>query len=468
MKVLLINLCLRHDTPKKIYPVGLGYVASAIHRAGYPLEIVNVDIHRYSDEELKAILSEKDFDVVGFGCIATGYRVVKDMTSLIRSVNKSAVIIVGNSVATSIPNIVLEKTEADIAVIGEGDVTVVELLKCLERKASLESVDGICFKKNNKVIANKPRPPLPNIDQIPLPEWDLFEMDTYVRESKNYVSEPYPMPKDDIRAMPLNTARGCVFRCTFCYHVFKNNMYRFRSPASIIKEIKEFQRRYKINYINFWDELTFSSKAQAEALMDELLKEDLGIFWTGACRSDLFKHKDDAGLAKKFKLSGCVGLSYSLESANAAILKSMNKRLNTDDFAAQKHILDDAGIITWTSLVLGYPEETEETINETMEFCFRHDLYPSAGFLLPQPGTPMYDYIIANGIIKDVEGYLLGLGDRQDLRVNLTKMPSERFVALVKGHLERINKKLNLNLDKDRLLKSGHYKAKSWKECGNI
>src|SRR3989338_5316827 len=130
MKVLLINLCLRHDTPKKIYPVGLGYVASAIHRAGYPLEIVNVDIHRYSDEELKAILSEKDFDVVGFGCIATGYRVVKDMTSLIRSVNKSAVIIVGNSVATSIPNIVLEKTEADIAVIGEGDVTVVELLKC--------------------------------------------------------------------------------------------------------------------------------------------------------------------------------------------------------------------------------------------------------------------------------------------------------------------------------------------------
>ncbi len=460
MKVLLINLCLRRDTPKKIYPVGLGYVASALYRAGYDIEIVNIDTYRYSEEELKDILCKKDFDVVGFGCIATGYKVVKGLCSLIRTIKKDAVIVIGNSVAASIPNFVLEKTEADIAVIGEGDVTIVELLKCLENSEPLESVDGIYFKKDGRIFATKVRQPILKIDEIPLPEWDLFEMDTYVRESKNYVSEPYPIAKDEIRASPLNTARGCIYRCTFCYHVFRDNRYRFRSPYSIIKEVKELKRRYRINYINFWDELTFCSRKQAEVLVDEMLKEDLGIFWTGACRSDLFRGPEGLGLAKKFKESGCVGLSYSLESASERILRSMNKRLKTEDFVIQKNILDNAGIITWTSLVLGYPEETEETIKETMEFCYRNDIYPSAGFLLPQPGTPMYDYIIDNGIVTDIEKYLLELGDRQDLRINLTKIPSSRFIALVKKYLERINKKLNLNLDDAKLLKSDHYKAR--------
>lgn len=460
MKILLINLCIRSNTPKKIYPVGLGYIASAIHRSGYGLEILNIDIHRYSDEELEAILKEKDFDVVGFGCIVTAYKIVKDLCAKIKSINKKAIIIVGNSIATSIPQILLTKTKADIAVIGEGDVTIVEVLKCLDNGYPLESVDGICFKKDGKVIANKLRKPIDGLDTIPLPEWDLFEMDLYLQESKNWAGEPYPMPREEIRSFPVNTARGCIFKCTFCYHVFRDNKYRFRSPVSILKEIKELTRRYGVNYVNLWDELTFFSKKQAEALIDAMLKENLGIFWTASCRSDLFKDQADIRLAEKFKKSGCVGLGYALESVNPLILKSMNKLLRMEDFLTQKRILDKAGIVTWTSLVFGYPEETEDTVNETMEFCHKNDIYPSSGFLLPQPGTPMYKYILERGIIKDEEEYLLSLGDRQDLRINLTQIPSDRFEALVKEHLARINRKMGLGLKGETLLKSGHYRHK--------
>ena len=145
MKVLLLNLCIRPDTPKKIYPVGLGYIASSISRAGYDLMIVDIDAYRYSNEELKEILSRNDFDVIGFGCIVTGYKIVKDLCRLIRSINKKALIIVGNSVATTIPHTLLTKTEADIAVMGEGDVTIVELLRCLEKGQSLESMACISF-----------------------------------------------------------------------------------------------------------------------------------------------------------------------------------------------------------------------------------------------------------------------------------------------------------------------------------
>lgn len=460
MKALLINICLRPDTNKKIYPVGLGYVASSIYRAGFNLEIVDIDIHRYSAEELKEILSKKDFDIVGLGCIASGYKIVKNLCSLIKKINRKAIIIVGNSVATSIPLILLSKTEADIAVMGEGDITIIELLRCLEKGDPLEEVDGIYFKRNGQILATRPRAPITNLDDIPFPNWDLFEIKTYVQESKNYVSEPFPIAKELIKAFPVNTTRGCIYKCTFCYHVFRDNKYRFRSPDSAVKEIKELKRLYGINYINFWDELTFFTKKQAEAFVDELLKEDLGIFWTASCRADLFKDEEGRRLARKFKQSGCVGLGYSLESANENILKSMNKFLKKEDFIRQKKILDKEGIVTWTSLVFGYPQETEETIKETMELCYENDIYPSVGYLLPQPATPMYHYALERGLIQDEEEYLLNLGDRQDLRINLTEIPNEHFQCLIKDYLRKIRDKLALDIKEEQLIKTGHYMAK--------
>jgi len=460
MKILLINICLRTDTEKKIYPVGLGYVASAVSRAGFDLEILDIDIHRYAGEELEEILSKKYFDIVGFGCIVSGYKIVKNLCSLIRKINKDAIIIVGNSVATSIPRLLLSNTEADIAVMGEGDITIIELLRCLEKGTLLEEVEGIYFKHNGQFLATRPRSAIAILDDIPLPDWDLFKIEDYVRESKRYVSEPFPIDKDLIKAFPVNTARGCIYKCTFCYHVFQDNKYRFRSPDSVTKEIKKLKRLYGINYINFWDELTFFAKKQAEAFVDELLKEDLGVFWTASCRADLFKDDRDRILARKFKESGCVGLGYSLESANERILKSMNKFLKKEDFIRQKEILDKEGIVTWTSLVFGYPQETEGTIRETMELCYLNDIYPSVGFLLPQPGTPMYKYALEKELIKDEEEYLLTLGDRQDLRINLTNIPAERFQSLIKDYLRKIKDKLALNIKEEELLKTGHYMGK--------
>lgn len=456
----MINLCLRPDTPKKIYPVGLGYIASAVSRAGYSPEIIDADLHRYTDSQLKEILCNKEFDVVGMGCIATGYATAKKTCSMLRELNKDCIIIVGNSVATSIPEILLSHTQADIAVIGEGDIAIVEILNALRDKLPLDDVRGIYFKKNGNIVATPKRAPIANIDEIPLPVWELFEIYRYLEESKNYVSEPYPMMREKIRAFPLNTARGCIYKCTFCYHVFRDKKYRFRPTHSVIKEIKELKKRFAVNYINFWDELTIFSRKQAQELARAIIKEGIQVSWSGTCRADLFKDTEDLKIAQEMRKSGCVGLSYSLESANEEILKSMNKLINKEDFLAQKNIFDQAGIVSWTSLVFGYPEETEETIKETMDLCYENDIYPSVGYLLPQPGTPIYGYILSKGIVKDEEEYLLSMGDRQDLRINLTKIPDERFQYLIKDYLRKINDKLALNIKEEQLIKTGHYVAK--------
>jgi hypothetical protein len=96
-----------------------------------------------------------------------------------------------------------------------------------------------------------------------------------------------------------------------------------------------------------------------------------------------------------------------------------------------------------------------------MELCYENDIYPSIGYLLPQPGTPMYQYLLEKRIVKDEEEYLLNMGDRQDLRFNLTGIPDERFQGLVKDYLKKINLKLNLNISEDNLIKTGHYKARA-------
>jgi radical SAM superfamily enzyme YgiQ (UPF0313 family) len=193
--------------------------------------------------------------------------------------------------------------------------------------------------------------------------------------------------------------------------------------------------------------------------VDRVLKEKLKFFWTATCRSNLFSSEEDIPLLKRIRKSGCQGLGFSLESANKEILKAMNKNLIPKDFVRQKKLMDKAGIASWTSLVLGYPQETKKTIKETMDLCYKCDTYPSSGYLLPQPGTPMYQYIFEKGIAKNEEEYLLSLGDRQDLRINLTKMSAEEFQAEVKSHLYRISKKLKLGLGKDNLLKTTTHKA---------
>ena len=217
MKIVLINICLRPDVEKILFPVGLGYVASAVYRAGHELEIIDMDAQRQSFEEVEAKLRKMDFDAAGFGCIVTGYGIVKRLAGIVKKVKPDAWVITGNSVATSIPEILLANTKVDIASIGESDRTIVELLACLETGGDLQEVAGICYKnENGEICSTAPRTAIEDISEIPFPEWKLFDMQSYVGMSKKYVSEPYPIPYEEIRAFAVNTARGCAFNCTFC------------------------------------------------------------------------------------------------------------------------------------------------------------------------------------------------------------------------------------------------------------
>lgn len=461
IKTLLINVSLRPDSPYSLFPVGLGYVATAMHNSGFHFDLLDIDAYRYSEAEVEQKISQADYDVVCLGCIVTGYKYVKWLCQTIRDIHPKATIIVGNSVATSITQTLLTKTQADIAVIGEGDETVPELLHALAANQSWQDIKGIAFRHNGEIRFTPARPIIKDISGLPFINFDLFDYEVYISGSKEYVSDPVPIPRETLRALPVNSARGCIANCGFCYHVFKGSPYRTRSTESILAEIKQILPKYSLNYINFWDELTFYSKKQATALVDDILKSGLEFYWTGNCRADLFTDETDLETIRKMKQAGCLAMNYSLESSSREILKAMNKKITPEQFTRQTELFHKAGLAVYTSLVLGYPEETPETINETFQCCIDNRIYPSAGYLLPQPGSPVYDSAVQSGHIADEEEYLLRMGDRQDLRINLTSMTDEEFIANVHNGLRRCNKMLNVGLADDELIKSKYYRAKS-------
>ncbi|MBU1901952.1 B12-binding domain-containing radical SAM protein, partial [Patescibacteria group bacterium] len=452
-KILLINISLRPDSKAIFFPIGLGYIATAMKKSGIKFDLLDIEAHRYSNEEIEQFIEKNKYHIYCLGTIVTGYSKIKWITKKIREKNKNAIIICGNTVVSSVPQITLNKTEVDIGILGEGDITIVELINAICNNKELLDVKGICYKDKDQITFTEKRPIIENLDSLPIIDWEIFDVNIYLRESVYGVAKPYPIPKEQIKEFVVNTARGCPFQCTFCYHAFRGVKYRYRSADHIIKELKVLNKKYSVNYVDFFDELTFFSKKQVEEFVDKLIESGIKIFWNADIRGNLF-NKDDFKLLKKVKNSGCLGMGYSLESGNKEILKAMNKHLEIDDFIKQKKALDSAGISTFTSIVLGYPQETKETINETFKVLEEAQVYPSAGYLLPQPGTPMYDFAIKEGLIVNEEEYLLNMGDRQDFRINLTSMDLQEFQKEVKRQLELLSNKLNLNLKKENLIKT--------------
>ncbi|MGL1934877.1 MAG: B12-binding domain-containing radical SAM protein [Fibrobacterales bacterium] len=458
-KILAINVAMRPSAKVKFLPIGLGYVLSAVKRAGYDFELYDIDVLRPTDEEIQSKLSECKWDVVLLGCIVTGYKYVKKYIEILREKNPHAFIIVGNTVASSVSETLLTKTTADVAVEAEGEITVVELLDAWEKGKDLEDVQGIYLNRKGKVQFTGYRPEIKNLDDIPMIDYDLFDVEHYIERSRFAVPDGVPIPRDQIKMMNISTARGCIARCTFCYHSFKDVKYRRRSPAHVISEIRFLQEKYGINVVALADDLTFASKRMFNEFIDQLIEEDLGIYWFCNVRNDLFKEDSDIELLVKAKKSGLLSLGGALESADERILLDMNKKMSLTQFIKQVELIKKAGLTCVTGIVLGYPNETVETIAKTYQLCLDLRVFPSTGYLLPQPNTQVYEYAKENGFIHDEEEYLMQLGDRQDLRMNLTKMSDEVFETTVNYWVNKLNDELEIGLTSDQLIKTQSYKG---------
>ena len=238
VKLLFVNPCLSpgKDSFTKLLPLGLASVMTYFGENGYKFTLLDIDINEYDNEYVENYIKNNHFDIILIGSIVTHYKWMKWFVNMAKAQQPNSKIIVGNSVASSIPDLFLEKTKCDVAVIGEGEITAVETVEAIRLGKNLKDVEGIAFRDlEGNIVKNSPRK-VGDINDFSMINWDFFEVEGYINQKIKVSSVTYFDSKDEkvVRSMPIISARGCAFRCTFCHFVFWDDPYRNRSPKSIL------------------------------------------------------------------------------------------------------------------------------------------------------------------------------------------------------------------------------------------
>jgi len=441
MRVLLVNPPIREWAKPNCFPSGLGYVASSLLKAGHQVEVMDINAYRWEKDEVERRVEQASFDLVGTGGMVTVYKYIKWLVSILRKYHPDKKVMVGGSSATSIPKILLERTRADIACIGEGEITSVEIANAVENSQSLRSVQGIWYRdENGNIFANPAQAAIEDFGSIPFSARDLFPMDIYI---KNPVGAPNTRKwidgKEESKDLSMNitSSRGCPYKCIFCYHDFMGEKFRTRSAQNIFNEIVLLKEKYNINYFALGDDMFTANRKVATQLCDLLSKSKLNIQFCASGRVNLM----DEDFIVKLKEAGCNLIGYGIESGSQKMLDVMKKGVKVEQ--AKKAIRLTQKHLGWAdcTFVIGFPGETRETIQETVDFCKGLNLTPEAIFFAtPYPGTELYDIALKKRLIVDEEEYLLGLGEQgEEVRVNFTQFSNEELKSIKEQMVEELN-----------------------------
>ncbi|MBU1632426.1 MAG: radical SAM protein [Nanoarchaeota archaeon] len=412
MKILLINSPTEGRIPAQ-FPLGLGYIAKVLLNEGYQVEVLDIWSKQYTKEQIMKIIPKLKYDLVGINAISVHYNFVKWLSKKLKE-HHSGKIILGGALPTFSSEIVLKNTEVDICVLGEGEITIINLLNNWD---NISKVNGIHYKNNGKIIKNTEREYIKNLDIIPFPAWELFPI-------KNYLKTPASLEGYGINSMNIISARGCPYRCEYCSKTFKS--CRLRSVDNIIEEIKELKKRYGIKVIDFNDELVLISKSRMLELCKKIAL--LKIKWTCQGRTNVVDYE----MLSEMKKAGCYEVGYGIESGSQKILDNMKKDTTVE--IAIKAVLETkkAGIKPALQSMFGYTGENHDTIKETIEFYNTIHDHPASesSITTPFPGTVLYDNLKQKGLIKDEEKYLEDLKETGQYIINLTEFPDNKVVEI--------------------------------------
>lgn len=424
MKILLISPLLTPFRKPGIYNIGLGYIASVLIENGHNVEILDIEGYRYIKTKVLSIIKKTNCDIIGIGTLITGYRYLKWLTKEIKKIKPNVPIILGNSVGTTIPEIAINNLSIDIIVIGEGEVTILEVVDALEQKKDLSNIQGICFKKNGQIIRTPNRELIKDIDTLPMPAWNLFPQEIYMNKYKNSSLEKRLPPPIGV----ISTSRGCPFHCTYCYHPFQYQKVRYHSAERVIEEIKALKQNYNIKSFMFADDLSIVSAKRIFKICDLLEKEKLNLKWIVSGRVDLITEE----LLRKMKNAGCQVISFGIESGSQKILDNIKKQVTV--LKAKKAILlcNKIGIYPGTSFMIGNVGETRETVLESVSFITKYIAEPVFFFITtPYPETELFNYAEERGLIKDKIKLFENYGEQgSQIHVNFTEMSDEELWAL--------------------------------------
>lgn len=356
-------------------PLGLLYLGAVLEKEGYFVKIFDTQIDSW---DIKKIAKP---DIVGIYCNTSNYYRALGLAEEIKN-NFNIPIIFGGPHATLRPLEVLRNSRVDFVVVGEGELTMIDLLSALNnqsRELTLEKVRGIGFKRNGEPIINSGRELIGNLDSLPFPARHLVSMEKYRPSPNQY------------KRLPMTTmmvSRGCPFNCTFCnVEALWTRRYRSRSVKNVVEEIKLLIKDYGIKEINFWDDVFGINQEWIREFCETVVKEKLDLTWACECRVDTINKE----LLKKMKQAGCWCIFFGVESLDQEILEAVNKRITLSQITSAFKWTREAGIEIRANFILGLPKETPEKVKQMIRvLCRLNPGYIKFNILTPYPETAIY------------------------------------------------------------------------------
>jgi anaerobic magnesium-protoporphyrin IX monomethyl ester cyclase len=418
MKVLLINppqiFYPGSDAPAGNLPLGLMYIAAMLDKAAYKVEILDAFMTDSSFLKVKDTLQvgmpygrireeirRRKPNVVGiaspFTCQADN--AVK-VANIVKEVDPSILTVVGGPHVTVVPvDFLKEAKNVDIAVIGEGEYTMLDIASFFEGHKEISEVRGIAYRKDEAVVLNSPRPFIKNLDELPYPAYHLVDMEQYL----NPKNIGYRSFKD--RSVSMITSRGCPFNCCFCsVYLHMGKMFRAHSANYVVSHIEYLVNKYRVKTIFFEDDnLTFDIK-RFEAICDKIIAKGIKVNWEtpNGIRADYLT----LNLLKKMKKSGCRSVFFGIESGDQYVLDNIiGKSLKLKDVIQVAKMCKEIGLKTGAFYIIGFPGEKKENMLRTVELALRlkrdFDVGMHLFFATPSYGTRLYEECKKKGYIQE-------------------------------------------------------------------
>ena len=410
MRVLLIRppyTRLRGAGQAAYFPLGVGYIASYLISQGHECKVYNVENaapdeprflinkedvfghrakarQRYLDalanddhpvwREVAAVVKEYRPDLVGVSLLTVEFGSALKCSQIVKSVSPQTPVIWGGAHPTFLPETCLQYDEVDFTAGGEGELTMGELCRALEGKGDIGSVEGLAHKVGGRIVHNRDRELMADLDQLPPPARDEVI---------------FPERFDRLAMGSITYSRGCPYKCTFCSsRIFWQKKVRFRKPSLVVEEVKDVVNRYGVNAFTFWDDTFTINRDITIELCNALRDSGSPITWKTATRADVL---DDEILAA-MREGGCVQLQLGIETGSLRMSKLIEKDVELKAAYHAVRMINRHGIAAGTFFIVGYPQETEEDMRET--FAMMKSIGTTDVVLNvfdPMPGSSLWD-----------------------------------------------------------------------------
>ena len=476
-RILIINPVVREEDVPRHIPYGEALLAAIAIKEGHQVAVYDANAWRQGWDQLAQACRADAWDVIAIGGLTTTYNFIKQACRIAKAAAPDSYLIAGGGFLTSMPSEILEwLPEIDLGIVGEAFKTWPEVLKKVDDKDfDFSKTLGVIWRSKDGPILNDTRPVIHDLDSLPFPAWDLFPLEeVYFKNSSSLFSEDAYLAQ---RRIDVNGSYGCSLICRYCWHLgttgdmltqkrpgtnqndvvftYGRNI-RYHSPGYIVEMVGRLKRDYAIDFANFLDENLMTMEASSGRkwlgqICDEWSKAGLvpvrgkspqpGVFWSGTSHASLAR----SDTLDRMYRAGCTHLVYGLESFDPDILGNLGKGTNRQNNIDSVGICMSTGIIPIPNIIIGFPDETMQSIRNTITALIELGIHAKPHFATAYPGSEWY-YSYKDSIKEqyngNLEDYIKDLGDA----TKITATISHNFTGVELLGLQEIVAKRDLRL----------------------